>query len=238
MTFHNHHGLGDCWWHCLFLRKIGGSHVFYCKEQHHPDLRDLLRGHDVELRPIQDHPADSINCWIGAECSFSWHANLCERDLIGFLIGPWFTGLSQLIGVENPFKSREDLLLEDWDYCRFTSEIIPRPFIIDCPPTSGQVSKWNDAEHEALKNLRYCVYVIDGQHVRMKDVAVYSNHAPWIAGVATGPLWPCLNTSNKNKPIYILLDQVFLDYGPSMNIQHFPTVAEMKEQMRKDGWIE
>jgi len=223
--FHNHHGFGDCFWHMNWLDRAKIPSILYCKEEHHADLKDLFPNAPVKLRPIQEHPNDSFNCWIGASLPFSWHASLCPRNLILFLCETWFEQLSRMAGVENPFKFVEDFLYQG--YCKEPSN--KTTLLIDCEPRSGQ---WSQMDMEGLKNLNAPrLHRIRHGEYSLRHIGLISTHSDIIAGVATGPLWPCLNTSNKGKKFVILLDQVELNYGPSLEIIHCKTVKELEAHL-------
>lgn len=250
--------LGDCFWHALFLRKLGGSHIFYCRDDYHPDLRDVLSGRDVELRPIQNHASESpnaIDAWIGSDqqAGRSWWAKGRPTDLIPFLI-EWFAALAAEIGREPVFRERSDLLA---DYPAIQSGAM-KPIIdllvLNCDPQSSQAPAYVPAEMDALLQRLGEAADRRGRHntvasvnpttakvpvlkTDLSGIGYHSIYARAIAGVANGPIFPTWNVWNKETPRYMILDEIRLDYGTGCKTVHVPDVAGLERALQADGFL-
>lgn len=64
MNYVNSFHLGDCIWHLMFLRKLGGIHTLHCNEEYHKELRDLTEGTQIALGSLSSLPDGVLDCWI------------------------------------------------------------------------------------------------------------------------------------------------------------------------------
>jgi len=248
LTWVNAMRFGDLFWHCLYLSRIRGEHTVHCRREHHQDLEQLFSSHKISFAGMENIPETAIDCWIGSSRPFSWHAAYCEPNLIRFLGETWFDGISKEIGVENPFRNPEDFLYDGLGDKRW----IVNPdwpsnhsFIVNAHPTSGQVSGFDEQSMRDLNaaindSPKKCIpsnYDDGAPYGTMLQHGNRSLDCSCIAGIATGPMWPCISVANHKKPFYILLTQVRLCYGPNVTIYHFSTVKEMTTQMTIDGYL-
>lgn len=261
IIWRSHYRRGDVFWHALYLRALGGSHVFYCQEEHHHDLRDALEGRDVTLKPIQDHPEapDAIDAWIGSDqvSGRSYFSAGCPNDIIGFLLD-WFGALSEQIGAPRVFNERADLLanypaLYRGQLVGCMSPIIDL-LVINAEPQSAQCKEYVPAEMDALlqrlvdardrAGRHNCIACTNPTPVQMPridgslaNIGYHSLFTKAIVAVATGPMWPTWNVANRMVPRYLLLDPIRIDYGPGTTINHAANVSELTVQLERDGWL-
>ncbi len=228
MTWVNAMNLGDCWWHTLFLKKLGGEHVFHCREDHHDWIKQLVGNDPIEIKGMTDIPPDAQDCWIGAQHPNSWHANRCPDDIIGYLVN-WFRGWG------SSSFDRNSLLapyLGSPEYHR-PGKIL----LIDSDPRSGQCPEYNADEMSELKrDLGGACIAIKDSGMTLSEISETANTVKAIAGVATGPMWPCLQQSTISTPKYLILEPIRVRFD-GCEIKHSPNVRHLREQLTKDGWL-
>jgi hypothetical protein len=246
MNWRSHYRLGDTYWHCLFLRKIGGAHTFYCREEYHKELRDVLEGCDVTLKPIQDHTEapDAIDAWIGSDQKpgRSWYAKGCPNDVVKFLM-EWFAELAAEVCMVSPFNERSDLLA-DYPALELPARV-SHVLIINANPQSSQCPGYIPDEMSRLAIRISKIYnttvtnnINDGSpFFSLSQIGAMSRTAKLIISVATSPIFATFNIWNKDVPRYILLDPLKLDYGIPAKIEHHGHVDGLTQALERDGWI-
>ena len=103
--------LGDIIWALIWLRKIPGEHHFYCPEEYHWQLTDVVEGKSITIHPNVDIPTDAQCTRIGCN-RFSGITWAMQPDLVPFLM-LWGNAMCKENGVEPQFNSRQDMLA-DW----------------------------------------------------------------------------------------------------------------------------
>lgn len=239
LKWYSHYRLGDVLWHANFLRRLGGSHTFYCQETHHPALRDALEGCDVELRPIAEHPVEAIDAWIGSDQvnGRSFFSKGCPNDICGFLVD-WFVGLCEQIGREPVITCRDDLLM-DYPALHKEPEVMPEILVIDSEPQSSQCPDYRVEEMDRLVDrlaMRYQVVTVRHSKYTLSEIGRMARYSHLVIGVATGPLWPCLSVLSKDRPFMVLLDTIRLQYD-SVKIDHYRNVEELTRGCEEKGLL-
>jgi hypothetical protein len=198
----------------------------------------------------------AINCWKNAEGA--WESSPYRWDWSAYTL--WHhAAIARRMGFESPLTRREHLLfdypaLDKYVYVGFPFDFL----VIACEPCSGQFapmaahgSRYMDGLIQEL-NKKHSVLVVGPTSIPTSDtlrhfpegraisaVGHESIYARNIIGVATGPLWPCINTHNNHahegrKFIGLLSN------GEQLNMPHWQQCASVKEVMdiaRKEGWI-
>lgn len=141
MLFHNAYHLGDCLYHLHYLMRLwrlsGRASTFFCAASYHAELSAFLPdGFDIRLEPLEARPAESVDCWIGANDFHIRHPNW--HDYHAFYVD-FFKSLSAVAGVHCPIQRPADML--------FDSPAIPARgvpsveydwLIVNAKPLSGQ----------------------------------------------------------------------------------------------------
>lgn len=146
---HNAYHLGDNLVHLNFLRRIALANpdrefVHYSASQYRWQLKEIVEDvPNIKLADIDQfrgNPPGSINAWRGA--NGFWYQHPDRNDFVKFHVESWFPHLASRMGVENPVKSREQMLFDCPAIRKAeTGSHLPVPFdvlIINSPPQSGQ----------------------------------------------------------------------------------------------------
>lgn len=254
ITFWNQYNLGDCFWQCLYLRKLAQAYpdirfVFECRTEHIDQLAVMF--HDIgtvgfsPLRPGNVSSEGAVACWIG-----HYHAHHPLRnDIIGFLVD-WFRHLSEAVGLVSPIHCRQDLLA---DYPAITYRPVkqsPLPWfdwlVINSCPMSGQFRHDGDAIGHMIRDLinkQYRVAVTQpcGMHevfctrdwnMSITEIGYLSLLCRNIIMIATGPMWPTFNIWNQRTFGHriVLLNDITVDYGEKL--PHFGSVQAAHHYLR------
>lgn len=252
--FNNWH-LGDCIWHCVFLRRVASLHPqdkfeFYCHPQYHAELNKMLEDlSNVSLHPLDQKPDGCIDCWIGTGAYNGrqyWHHHPQRNDMILFLID-WFGCLCKQSGFDSPFNERQHCLLDypglhqhaespDYDY-----------LIVNAEPKSGQL-RWNAGSMNRLVerlSSKYRVITTNRSSVdhlfctermgySVTQIGNISMRASAIIMVATGPCWATFNPQNLHKDRIVLLDGgIRLNYG--CEHPHFSDAQGVENHLQQKG---
>lgn len=259
----NDANLGDCFWHCLFMRRLAvrrpdDSFVLYCKTEHLGQLRDV----------ICDLPNVLLKAWIpgtpcpeGARPAWIGHYQRQHplwKDVIAFLI-EWFQHLAACDGLDSPIVHRRDLLadypaLHESGYDCVESDWL----VINSQPMSGQFAfdhnDLNVVVGDLLAAGHSVVTTVDTGHIdarttahwwdRMNprqltitEIGALSCGTGNVLAVATGPIWPTFNIWNQrqHKHRIVLLNDVTINYGDPM--EHFGSVGAAHQYLREQGVI-
>lgn len=239
---------GDAIWAMTAMRRIDGTHVFYCPERYHRNLIDICEDRDITLMTDVNVPADAKCVWIGnqrfSHAGVNWRG---QEDIIGFLT-QWSGQMSIEAGSPRIF-SRFDMLA-DWHAINHPVNDVPEfdALVINCQPQSGQVPRFNNAELEALigiiakKHRTVCTNPTVNSDVTVIDKTVseigsLANRAQFVVAIASGGSWGIHNVFNRTVPIYLLLDPIKLDYGDRQYPTHGLVTQGLQPQLQNDGWI-
>ena len=233
---HNALRLGDNLVQLNFLRRAClANQDMEITHYHHPQLCkfeeiDALRSDistRLRIRSIEEAPAGSIDSWRNA--GGWWERHPDKLNFAKFHLA-WFDELSGRMGIPNPIRAVDDLLL---DYPTLDSFIQMAPecdvLVINSPGLSGQFLNFNQKDFQdliarlTLKGHRVISTVPTGlcPHFENRSVTFIgatSVRAKLIVGTSTGPSWPCLNVHNINKPVILCADyeDVILTRGSRM----------------------
>lgn len=258
----NNYNLGDCFWHCLFMRKLAirqpdDNFTLHCKLDHMSQLYDVITDlPNIHLRawtPGTPPPDGARPAWIGP-----YHQrHPLRNDIIAFLI-EWFAHLAACDGLESPIKHRRDLLCDYPELYDFARVIVSQRdwLVINSQPQSGQFAH----DHNAM-NALVGEMLAKGHSVtttadtglpgaRWTGSSRYANRTGpmtvtqigglscWVGNilaVATGPIWPTFNVWNQRQHGHriILINEIHLDYGD--RLPHFGSVDAAKQYLVEQG---
>ena len=236
--FVNAYRTGDLFWSIQFLRNLEGQHNLYCRPDFSDFLAEYVAGTNITLLPIEGHPDTCIDLWIGSGSNeFNWYSHHCPKDLMGFLV-EFYGHICDRLGVKRVITNRRQLLATGIEPHLDTPSF--DILMIDADPQSSQCEKYAPDEMVALVaklRQRYTVQTVKGQGLTLMDIGRLSHRAKVIAGVATGPMWMCLNEDTIWRPRMLVLDQAYLDYKWGTPIQHFADVAELEMGFHAMDWL-
>lgn len=213
-TFNEWH-LGDNLIHLNYLyrlAKLNPEKKFrhYVNKNHLAQLNPLLEGiPNITLFELGLAPSLSTNCWIGHQKYF--HNSPLKRDWVSFHLG-YFKYLSNLLGFQNPVKSRDDLLFDFPVLGNCQANAAYDFLIINSTPLSSQIA---DFDSNYLTQLtaklvdRGCKVVTTHptgftkstleQGYDLLKIAQLSNRCHTIIGVPNGPMWLTFNSVNNKQ---------------------------------------
>jgi hypothetical protein len=245
VNFVNKLRLGDCFWHCLYLKKVSEASPkhqfnFYCNNAHHWQLSEIISEcPNVKLIDLVDIPDDAVDCWIGR----SWYSHPLNLDIIAFLV-EWFRGISTDLGLPVVIHERSDMLA---DY-HGINDVIPGfdVLLVNSYPQSGQfgfdINEMNIlAERLSARHKVITTSEVPGIQcttpTSLSDIARISNACRLIVAVSTGPSWGVFNTLNHNRdvPTYVMLREQRIDYGRP--IENCRSLNECVSKLERDKWI-
>lgn len=255
-TFWNQYNLGDCIWHCLYMRKLALCHPdirfdFYCRPEHHVQLQPIIFDHNVKtitLHTLSEAPPEgAIACWVGPHHRGHPHWN----DIILFLID-WFEHLSKVIGLENPIKRREDMLC-DYPALLHDSQSMGRQWqwfdwlVINSHGMSGQFKIDDVAMEHLLRDLvgkgykvavtQPCgiadIFCTREWGMTVTEIGHLSLLCRNILAIATGPMWPTFNIWNQRElgERIVLCNDIHVDFG-GPKLPHFGSVQACHHYLR------
>lgn len=251
--------LGDICWHCQIMKWCGSGHTYYVPLEYHWQIHECLEGSDTRLLALEELKGDTDedharNTWIACgrfEPDVHYENNI---DLVEYL-----TRWAEKIGAEangcyTPYR-RRDLLTS---FPAILRNVVAPEFdvlVINSPPRSGQCPGWNEIEMDGLiekliwagsnstKGIRHRVLCTNKNMANAEVISAslcnignLSLRAKLVVGVASGPIWGALNIW-RTCPIYVFLDPIRLNYGPEHPVHHAVSVADMTEQLTRDGWL-
>jgi hypothetical protein len=244
---HNNYHLGDNLIHLSYLRRVAQQNpdTHFRHGAHKPYLKQLeLMVEDVdniELFDAGKAPPGSIDSWKNRNGGFYGHPK--RNDWIGFHL-EFFDKLSKDIGVNNPIKSPNDLLMD----CPAINRAVPHSFdflVINSPPQSGQISVQDfDPLIGKLIDCRYRIVTTAGSGydvpctmpLPVTAIGAISLRCRFILGNATGPVWPTFNVWNRHSvELRLLLLEPERIYFP--NVEHVASIAEALESLEDRGLI-
>ncbi len=165
------------------------------------------------MRPVF---ADSIDTWKNADGLFYQHMERNAQSYGEFHV-EHFRELAKRMGLESPIIEPRDLL---FDYPALAAESFPQfdMLIVNSQPMSGQLPLFNPKELENLIGelaqrhscvttapTRFNVPCTAGRCMTVTRIGALSRFCKYIVGVATGPLWPTLNTFNQTSVEFRLM---------------------------------
>ena len=211
-TYNEYH-LGDQLIHLNYLRRLSylyPNYIFrhYCQDIYIPQLLAVVEDcPSIEILPLGERGESSVNCWLGVDGWFYRHPK--KRHWVDLHLD-WFDTLSKRLGVENPIRSKYDLLFE---YPALRKKVY-QPFdvlIINCPPGSNQLPSFSFDKFENLtKKLmadmdvitvyptKLCPSTLE-MHLSVTEIGNLAQYCQYIVSVDTGPLWTTYNQWNIDK---------------------------------------
>ena len=230
MNFVNAFKRGDLCWSAQFLRKLGGEHTLYCRMEYADHLPEMFSGTSITIAPIDTHPKDCIDLWIGSGSNpVNWYSEGCPKDLIAFLM-KFFNGL----GFGEVFTERHQFLA---DYPALLPAAMRGPhgaLVIDANPESSQCPGYVPEEMDDLVARlanKHSVKTVKGAGMSFSEIGRRSQFSEFIVAVATGPIWPTFNIWNKETPRHILLDGIELDFGIPAEIRYHTCVKDLRNSL-------
>ena len=160
-----------------------------------------------KMRPLAS--LGSVDAWKNADAA--WETHIERSNYAPFMLDHFARLAERMQAGASPFKKPADLLFDYPGLLRYNAE----PFdvlIVNSPPQSGQLKAFS-FEHgaqlaiqlQAARKKVITTYPVKGvpctQFNLMSVTAVgsLSRFACVVCGVATGPMWPCLNVYNANR---------------------------------------
>ncbi len=258
-TFIDFH-LGDNFIHAHFLRGLAKLHpqdqfVHYLQPQYIEQCSEVVSDlTNIFLLPIADKPSTAINAWKNRDRIWEHHPS--RWDWSAFHL--WFFGyLAAIMDLRTPFKIREDLL---FDYPALDQDVLGyyEPFdflIINSQPCSGQLLAYNSLGYmdeliSALVAKKYrvlctmrrdiagAVYTQD-LGLSVTGIGNASRDCKHHIMVATGPMWPTLNTTCNHfregrHRLLLLEDPERLNMPEIKQVQNVGQVFEFAKAI---GWL-
>jgi len=264
-TFNRYH-LGDNIIFLHMLRALAKQHdqtlfVHFCNGCDFPQLRevvvDLSNIHltDFESPLWQERQHEALDTWKNHD--HFWENSRFRWDWSQFMLSHHGWTAARM-GFISPFKVREHLLF-DYPALEFSPYRQKYDFlVVNCEPNSGQFkpmaqhgSGYLDGLVNQLCKKGSVLVVGKGDYLRhinihqvspedsISKIGAGSVQCEHIIGVATGPLWPCINVHNNHSHEgrkFIAL----LDNGESLNLPHWEQVGSREavfEIAKEEGWI-
>lgn len=240
--------LGDVFWSCLALRKLGGRHQYYMPTEYHWQIAELLEGKDVTLLPLEDAPPEAKNTWIACARFEPRVVYRGDTDLVAYLMA-WSNQLCEEAGEGHHFQKREDLLFDAPAILRHVDVPEFDALVINCPPRSGQCPGWKQDESDALiqkigeKHRTIVTNPTTATNVHTISASVcgignLSLRAKFVVAVASGGHWMIWNKwATGDVPFYIFLDPIVLNFSEKLKVQFHGHCKGMAEALEKDGWL-
>lgn len=231
--------LGDCFWHCLFMRRLAkrqpeDSFILYCNPAHWNQLNEVVKDlPNIALKDAGKRPSEARNCWIGEK----WYSHPLCHDIVAFLVD-WFRFLAEEAKLEPVFNLRGDLLADYPALQATKTRDANHWLIVNSYPQSGQWGFNLEDMRRFITQLRqrYEVSVTDPRFGSITDVGKISQGCGMIIGCATGPMWPTFNIWNGPDVRRIMwMAETKLDYGWA--IPHHRTIAETETYLRQNGLL-
>lgn len=239
----------------LAKQRVSTPFVHFCHGQDIGQLREAVVDlPNIILEPFesalwQEHEREAVDTWKNS--GRAWESSPLRWDWSAFTL--WHHGaVARSMGMESPFTCREHLL---FDYPRLDDNSVHGDFlIVNSEPNSGQFGPMAKHGSGYLNELTRAL-IARGKIVAMtipvegsirflasctvsemgRQSTGYRHHIM----IATGPMWPTLNTANHHhhegrKRI------VLLDNGEQLNMPHITQCATVEEVMKiaqEAGWI-
>lgn len=236
--------LGDCAWHLQILQNVPGRHLYWVPEEYRWQLAEC----SPDVCFLKHDPPEGLNTWIACG-RFEGQGIRYEHntDLIEYLVR-WANAIAKEAGAPSVLD-RKDMLMS---FPAIQRNVVAPDFdvlVINSPPRSGQCPRWDQGEmNELIYELadRYRLLVTNRNEEIENDpsfisaslcnIGNLSLRAELVIGVASGPIWGALNIW-RTCPIYVFLDPIKLDYGRDHPVNHAVSVADTREQLKRDGWL-
>lgn len=234
-----------------FWHFCGGHHV----EQLRPVVADIpnISLYSFDSCPWGNHHRRAVNVWKNAHDY--WVKHPLRWDWSGFQLAHhrW---VAEQLGLRSPLTIREDLL---FDYPALNPNNVGGSYfydflIINSEPCSGQFAPMRQHAtgylDELVKRLAKKFSVITTNPVHGVECTRDSKKSVTDIGrlsllcrnhimVATGPMWPTLNTTNHHFS-HGRTRIVLLDNGENLNmpgITQCRSLAEVEKVAKREGWI-
>jgi len=254
--------IGDSLIHLHFLRKLAKwypERKFYhgVNPAHFPQMQEVIEDlPQIQLIDCAQRPYNSLLIW--KNWNGFWQHHPLRNDYAGFHL-EWFKSLSSRMGVENPFRSKEDFA---FDYPALLKPTpLSAPFdvlFINSPPCSGQFREFlsgpggsNNPElfADLINRLSSRNKVITtarcsasrlctlDHEITCTGIGNLSLYCPTIVAVSTGPSWPTFNVWNwrtaKNRIIF--LNEEHLNMAP--NTTEVGSIAQAESELKAIGLL-
>lgn len=240
-TFCQYH-LGDQLVHLNFLHRLarenpGAEFVHAVPLRYLSELLTATQGIEgVRLETIEAAGCAGLNAWRGA--GGWWYGFPQRHDFVAAHLA-WFEHLARAMDVENPIRTREDLLFEFPALGEPAAEECD-VLLIDSPPMSGQFSGYDlpaliQLETQLRRAGRRIVNTCGAQGRSLVDYGRLASQASLIVGVATGPMWLTYHAGARQARRLWLLDHERVEiFGDE---KHASTVARAREILKAEGWL-
>lgn len=246
--FKNDCRLGDCFWHCLFMRRAakanrGHEFILHCKDELHAQLYEVIADiPSIKLASLEKAPPDAMNAWIGEQ----WASHPDHNDIILFLI-QWFGYLAGKMGIRPVIQERADLLA---DYPALDPPIGAHYdfMVINSYPQSGQwgfdVAEMDrfifqlSQRHKIIVTAKTKVPGIETLKGSVTRIGQQSCNCRAVIGCATGPFWPTANVWNARgmgENWHVFLREQHVNYGNPM--RHYKTIADCVADFKSRGLL-
>lgn len=171
------------------------------------------------------------NAGAGTPSGGFWESHRFRHLFAEFYLD-WFYVLAAEMGLESPFSKPTDLLfdypalegVQGDPYAVTNPETI---LLINSQPCSGQFKPYDGPDYfrPMIRDIQdagrpvITTERIPGFKTRctrdwscsITAIGRISHHCAAVVGIATGPIWPCLNRRNIDKPTIVMLDHVLGD---------------------------
>lgn len=200
MNLKNTRNVGDSLLQINFMRRACMENKqlefdYYCKDEYHEDLGDFTSDCQIRLLPLNDAKEDTVDTWIAAPCHGDFYHKHPRHAEYPYFYLDFFAMLSEKIGIKNPIKSIDDVMLYHPDIVKSTDHL--DILVIDCPPSSDQlkyvVEDWDSAVKEWKKCGRAVATVRD-MGLSLLEIALLATSTSRVVAIGTGPLHAAFNT--------------------------------------------
>lgn len=202
----------------LFLQDVEKQSIviYYYYNQHYNSNKrefEVYTGGDaqsyIQLRPIQEKPANATNLWIG---NFSI-INGIHFHVFDTYYNLYYKNILKILQMEN-LEINTSLYQEDESIIERYNEFPDKYknvdiLVLNTPPQSNQVEYDINAWNELCHFLALKYKIVTAHHVHpdiectmrdgltMKDIGAISTHCTYIIGIHSGPMTACYTSYTK-----------------------------------------
>lgn len=250
--YYNEWHLGDCLWHCIFLRRMARenpSHLFrfFCNAIYHQQLREVINDlGNIELVSLDCRSPTALNVWIAAThkgIHRLWDNHPLHCDIVAFLMF-WFSEIAQASNLLWTANQRQDLL---FDYPRLRGWRTGRLFdflVVNGRPGSGQFDYSEQDSIRLIDRLAQKYEVCVTNRCPVSKVFCTEDHGMTVTDIgnlslwsralilgATGPCWTSFNIWNQQTYRLVVLRDIEINFGtPCDHADNFRQVEIFLEQ--------